>query len=529
MHVFDLFITTSAGMFSSNLLCFYFGCLIFVVSLLQTLCRVRIETIGQMTALPRLAHARMIGLFVCLQLMEFILIPSVILLLPQDLGPVGIMTQYFILLCASQVNLWALVALYHCEARARQMGDAWEEKSLYVFYIEFARDIFMLLVYPICVVFSLFYVPQTGIIFVPFGTIRQFIMLAYSVYKNATKYMRFSAATRDMDSKYPPLSKEEIDQLRDKTCIICREEFDAETQNQADTPRKLPCHHVFHFRCLHSWLERQQNCPTCRRDVFRAPPQAEQPQERVARIRSQGSPAELDDANDSATLSSLLARFTQPAEGAASSSHDTPAPPPAALVPPPADLEGVVGVAVVVVAAVVGIVADLPPQPDDARVGVLRRHAGLGVGVVDRGAAHRSDDGLVEVGNAEDEAMRLLQARTTGADIESGHRADVGAGAERPSCAAQHHAAHIGIALEFEGQIADAILHLAVQRIERIRPVEDDARDGACAFEANGHTPAPWTLKMWLAMVFFCVCVVPPVMVSMRTSRTMRSSGSAPK
>ena len=330
MHVFDLFITTSAGMFSSNLLCFYFGCLIFVVSLLQTLCRVRIETIGQMTALPRLAHARMIGLFVCLQLMEFILIPSVILLLPQDLGPVGIMTQYFILLCASQVNLWALVALYHCEARARQMGDAWEEKSLYVFYIEFARDIFMLLVYPICVVFSLFYVPQTGIIFVPFGTIRQFIMLAYSVYKNATKYMRFSAATRDMDSKYPPLSKEEIDQLRDKTCIICREEFDAETHNQADTPRKLPCHHVFHFRCLHSWLERQQNCPTCRRDVFRASPQAEQTQERVAHVQSQEPSAELDCANDSATLSSLLARFTQPAEGAASSSHDTPAPHPAA-------------------------------------------------------------------------------------------------------------------------------------------------------------------------------------------------------
>ena len=162
-----------------------------------------------------------------------------------------------------------------------------------------------------------------------FGSIRQVIMLAYSVYKNAAKYMRFSAATRDMDSKYPPLSKEEIDQLRDKTCIICREEFDAETYNQAATPSKLPCHHVFHFRCLHSWLERQQNCPTCRRDVFRASPQAEQTQERIAHVQSQEPPAELDGANDSATLSSLLARFTQPTEGAASSSHDTPAPHPA--------------------------------------------------------------------------------------------------------------------------------------------------------------------------------------------------------
>ena len=125
--------------------------------------------------------------------------------------------------------------------------------------------------------------------------------------------------------------------------------------------------------------------------------------------------------------------------------------------------------------------------------------------------------------------MRLLQPCTAGTDIESGHRADVGTRAERASGAAQHHAAHIGIALEFQGQIANAILHLAVQRVERIGAVEDDARDGACAFEANGHEAAPCALKMWLAMVFFCVCVVPPVMVSMRTSRTMRSSGSAPK
>lgn len=334
MHIFDLFITSSAGLFGSNLLSFYFGCLIFFVSLLQTLCRARIESMGQMTALPRLAHARMVGLFVCLQLLEFILIPTVILLLPQDLGPVGIMTQYFILLCVSQINLWALEALYHCEARARQMGDAWEEKSLYVFYIEFARDVIMLLVYPICVVFSLFYVPRTEIIFIPLGTIRQFIMLAYSVYQKAMKYMRFSAATRDMDSKYPPLSREEIDQLSDKTCIICREEFDAETHTQADTPRKLPCNHIFHFRCLHSWLERQQNCPTCRRDVFGATPQTEQAQDRVARVQTQEAPAQQDGTNDPATLTSLLARFTQPAEGAASSSSDTPAPQPAATQDP---------------------------------------------------------------------------------------------------------------------------------------------------------------------------------------------------
>ena len=54
----------------------------------------------------------------------------------------------------------------------------------------------------------------------------------------------------------------------------------AQTQNTANQrdpatfmderlrPKKLPCGHVLHFACLRSWLERQQNCPTCRASVL---------------------------------------------------------------------------------------------------------------------------------------------------------------------------------------------------------------------------------------------------------------------
>lgn len=71
----------------------------------------------------------------------------------------------------------------------------------------------------------------------------------------------------------------------DRTCIICREDMeyrgppegpvvgeDGEavpvqpppppSNGPNDTPKKLPCGHVFHFHCLRSWLERQQSCPT---------------------------------------------------------------------------------------------------------------------------------------------------------------------------------------------------------------------------------------------------------------------------
>lgn len=48
----------------------------------------------------------------------------------------------------------------------------------------------------------------------------------------------------------------------DHTCIICRDEM---TLNQGN--KKLACSHVFHATCLRSWLEHQQNCPTCRATV----------------------------------------------------------------------------------------------------------------------------------------------------------------------------------------------------------------------------------------------------------------------
>lgn len=86
-----------------------------------------------------------------------------------------------------------------------------------------------------------------------------------------------------MNSLYPDASREEMTLMVDKTCIICREdmeyrgtEVEVPVEGEAppppvvaaprtgpnDTPKKLPCGHVFHFHCLRSWLERQQSCPT---------------------------------------------------------------------------------------------------------------------------------------------------------------------------------------------------------------------------------------------------------------------------
>ena len=100
-----------------------------------------------------------------------------------------------------------------------------------------------------------------------------------SFFKRVADFVRYRNATRDMNARYPDATPDEVG--REDVCIICREEMrpappttDANGPPQRMNPvaermrpKKLPCGHILHFSCLRSWLERQQNCPTCRRPV----------------------------------------------------------------------------------------------------------------------------------------------------------------------------------------------------------------------------------------------------------------------
>lgn len=114
---------------------------------------------------------------------------------------------------------------------------------------------------------------------VPLNVVRDVYVTARSFITRLRDLMRYRAATRNMEERYPNATQEEMSAMSDHTCIICREEMvvqDAAARDQANppgttmpardgpnmTPKKLPCGHVFHFHCLRSWLERQQSCPT---------------------------------------------------------------------------------------------------------------------------------------------------------------------------------------------------------------------------------------------------------------------------
>ena len=158
----------------------------------------------------------------------------------------------------------------------------WEEKGRWVFYLDLLTDLLKLIIY-----LSFFGILLTfyGL---PIHILRDVVVTIRSFARRIVDFMRYRNATRDMNERYPDATAEEVS--REDVCIICREEMTpvqpaqpaagtgadpaAPPANNAQRvpdrlrPKKLPCGHILHFACLRSWLERQQNCPTCRRPVL---------------------------------------------------------------------------------------------------------------------------------------------------------------------------------------------------------------------------------------------------------------------
>ncbi|GJJ06288.1 hypothetical protein Clacol_000479 [Clathrus columnatus] len=198
-------------------------------------------------------------------------------------------SEYSILLASAFNSICKYLIIWYDTRRAASRGGenapVWEDKSMYIFYVELATDFLKLVTY---MTFFLVVLTFYGL---PLNIVRDIYITARSFFQRCRDLIRYRTATRNMDERYPNATEPDLVQLSDRTCIICREEMhhrepvapqgDA-AQNQQlgaagaahypsgvnDTPKKLPCGHIFHFHCLRSWLERQQSCPTCRRTVL---------------------------------------------------------------------------------------------------------------------------------------------------------------------------------------------------------------------------------------------------------------------
>ena len=171
------------------------------------------------------------------------------------------------ILLASNMGAICKYVLHTIDA---QRTNPWEQKSTYMFYVDllvgtfthsrripdFVKDFFKLVTY---VAFFAVILHYYGL---PIHIIRDLYITLRNFVGRVKDWMQYRRATSNMNERYPTATEQELLQ-GDNTCIICREEMTVQ-----EDPKKLPCGHIFHFRCLRSWLERQQSCPTCRRSVF---------------------------------------------------------------------------------------------------------------------------------------------------------------------------------------------------------------------------------------------------------------------
>ncbi|PPQ89513.1 hypothetical protein CVT25_012185 [Psilocybe cyanescens] len=254
-----------------------FGFLLFVKSF-HWLASDRIEWMDQRPypGPPLLFHFRMTILFTILWLTDCVMfLFAVEHTLSAGVGGMVLFASEYGILMASVMNtiLKYLLSTYDLRRAGRRGGEnapPWENKSMWIFYIELATDFLKLTTY---LVFFIIIITFYGL---PLNIIRDVYITARSFITRLRALHRYQTATRNMDQRYPNATEEELTAMSDRTCIICREEMvSGSVQDPPQhpdgpntTPKKLPCGHIFHFYCLRSWLERQQSCPTCRRNVL---------------------------------------------------------------------------------------------------------------------------------------------------------------------------------------------------------------------------------------------------------------------
>ncbi|BBM99040.1 E3 ubiquitin-protein ligase synoviolin [Marchantia polymorpha subsp. ruderalis] len=218
------------------------------------LAQTRVEYIETTPSVSRLSHVRIISFMALLLILDCVLFNhSFSDLLRTRRASVSLFFAFeYVILATATIATFVKYSLYLGDLF---MEGQWDNKAVYVFYLELVRDLLHLSLY-------LFFFL---VIFIHYGLPLHLVRELYETFRNfktrVADFIRYRNITSNMNDRFPDATPEELGRS-DATCIICREEM--------STAKKLPCGHLFHIHCLRSWLERQQTCPTCRSSVLAA-------------------------------------------------------------------------------------------------------------------------------------------------------------------------------------------------------------------------------------------------------------------
>ena len=143
---------------------------------------------------------------------------------------------------ASALNTSAkyFLSLYDLRRASQRGGEnapPWENKSMWVFYIELSTGNYLLSALLLCwphvdipdflklTTYLVFFTLIITFYGLPLNIVRDVYITARSFITRLRALQRYQTATRNMDQRYPDASEEEMTAMNDRTCIICREEM----------------------------------------------------------------------------------------------------------------------------------------------------------------------------------------------------------------------------------------------------------------------------------------------------------------
>jgi E3 ubiquitin-protein ligase synoviolin len=206
-------------------------------------------------------------------------------------------------LMASSVLTKVLLHLYdvRSDSSTGSSSNGWDNKAETMFVIELVTEVLT----------AFFYIGFFGAIFTYYGwplhIIHELFTCVVRLYTTLMNYLKYRRLVKALEVGIPNAtaadlsraagedgnrssedgnrssevgnrsstdpSKRQTETDQDCACVVCREAMvlqsaQAGRQGGGGTIKKLPCSHMFHLRCLRVWVQRQQNCPTCRQDIL---------------------------------------------------------------------------------------------------------------------------------------------------------------------------------------------------------------------------------------------------------------------
>lgn len=222
-----------------------FGFLI-LMKLLHKLAKARLEYFEQIAPIPYIMNVRMGLLLISMVFVDFLGVYfSVLNILTKGKSVIILFGFEFGLLLNYSLNLAVRYVIQVVDGR---LENGLTSRGFYILTADLLSEVVKVITY---IAFFALICMHYGL---PFHLIRDVYAAYFSFQRKLTSFIKYWQLVKNLDSRFPYASPEELENAGD--CLVCRERM--------ERGKKLPCGHVFHLDCLKSWLQHQQSCPLCR-------------------------------------------------------------------------------------------------------------------------------------------------------------------------------------------------------------------------------------------------------------------------